>query len=164
VLARVLDATIVRQLVGVVQAPRKEDEEEDEDEDDEDEEGVEEDGRKKKKPVEVRLYDLLQSALGRLGEGEEEEGEDDEDEEGEGNNDNKRKRQARTEAVQTLRQCLGREVERMVDGLLGHVLAYWSERSQAQRSEEGYLAWLRRQRACHTSDPHKGRSLEESGG
>lgn len=49
----------------------------------------------------------------------------------------------------------------MVDGLLGHVLAYWSERSQAQRSEEGYLAWLRRQRASHTSDPHKARSLED---
>ena len=162
VLARVLDASIVRQLVGVVQAPRKEDEDEDEDEDDEDEEGVEEDGRKKKKPVEVRLYHLLQSALGRLGEGEEEEGEDDDDdddEEGEGTKTEKR--QARAEAVQILRQCLGREVERIVDGLLGHVLAYWSERSQAQRSEEGYLAWLRRQRACHTSDPHKARSLED---
>lgn len=49
----------------------------------------------------------------------------------------------------------------MVDGLLGHVLAYWSERSQAQRSEEGYLAWLRRQRACHTGDRRKARSSLE---
>jgi hypothetical protein len=162
VLARVLDAALVRQLVGVVQAPRKEEDDEEEDEDEDEEElGGEEGGReKKKKPVEVRLYDLLQSALGRLGE-EDEGDEEDEDDDDEEKQKQQSRLQERAKALKILRQCLGREVERMVDGLLGHVLAYWSERSQAQRSEEGYLAWLRRQRACHTRDPKKGRSLED---
>ncbi|KAM3574381.1 hypothetical protein VYU27_003674 [Nannochloropsis oceanica] len=164
VLVRALDAAIVRQLVGVVQAHQMEEEDEfgdkEEDEKEDKNENEEEDReRKTKSTVEVRLYDLLESALGTLEEDKDEGGGEDDYNDGEDGTKNLIRK--RMEAVHVLRRCLGRETERLIDGLLGHVLACWSERSQAQRSEERYLAWLRRQRACNLIDPRNNVSLED---
>lgn len=116
---------------------------------------------------EVRLHDLLELSLGMLTPAMEEGSK-----EGDGSLENcqepRRSGQAggaegtqqrhRREATRRLRECMGREVERMVDKLLGDVLAAWAERTRAHRSDEGYLAW---QRCLRSGIKQRGRAPEE---
>ncbi len=115
VVARLLDAAIVRQLAGRVGG----------DEND-----------KQEKGGEVRLHDLLQAAMSGSQLDLEEEMEEEEEEEGQ------QRPPTPAKPARLLKQCLGREVERMVDSLLGHVLATWAERVQAHCSDEGYRELL----------------------
>lgn len=116
---------------------------------------------------EVRLHDLLELSLGMLTPAMEEGSK-----KGDGSLENcqepRRSGQAggaegtqqrhRREATRRLRECMGREVERMVDKLLGDVLAAWAERTRAHRSDEGYLAW---QRCLRSGIKQRGRAPEE---